>query len=247
MLRELDVELTPEIAEALYIALVTDTGRFQYTNTTPKALRLAAELVEAGRRRPPRLPGHLRVGRVREAQAARRARSSGRRCYEGGRLVVSYLLRERLHRARRGRGVLRGRSSTTCVRSREPTMAALIREPPRRDGAPRRRVSLRASRRRDRRLRDRAALRRRRAPPGGRLLERRARSRRSRSSSTTSSPVPPRALSPSGALPGRQAGGPLVVLGRRRRAAADRRADGARRNARSVRFGAAARVVRCGN
>src|SRR5947207_14973594 len=48
LLRELGVELTPEIAEALYIALVTDTGRFQYTNTTPKAFRLAAELVEAG-------------------------------------------------------------------------------------------------------------------------------------------------------------------------------------------------------
>src|SRR5919204_6471285 len=45
---ELSVELTPDIAEALYIALVTDTGRFQYTNTTPRALRLAAELVEAG-------------------------------------------------------------------------------------------------------------------------------------------------------------------------------------------------------
>ena len=45
---ELGVELTPEIAEPLYIALVTDTGRFQYTNTTPKSLRLAAELVEAG-------------------------------------------------------------------------------------------------------------------------------------------------------------------------------------------------------
>ena len=40
--------MTPEIAEALYIALVTDTGRFQYSNTTAKALRLAAELVEAG-------------------------------------------------------------------------------------------------------------------------------------------------------------------------------------------------------
>ena len=39
---------TPEIAEALYTALVTDTGRFQYPNTTPKALRLAAELVEDG-------------------------------------------------------------------------------------------------------------------------------------------------------------------------------------------------------
>ena len=48
ILAELGVELTPEIAEALYVALVTDTGRFQYANTTPKALRLAAELVEAG-------------------------------------------------------------------------------------------------------------------------------------------------------------------------------------------------------
>jgi bifunctional oligoribonuclease and PAP phosphatase NrnA len=43
-----DVRLTPGIAEALYTGLVTDTGRFQYANTTPKALRLAAELVEAG-------------------------------------------------------------------------------------------------------------------------------------------------------------------------------------------------------
>src|SRR5437870_1538714 len=48
LFRELKVELTPEIAEALYVALVTDTGRFQYANTTPKAFRLAAELVEAG-------------------------------------------------------------------------------------------------------------------------------------------------------------------------------------------------------
>ena len=45
---ELGVRRTPELAEALYTAIVTDTGRFQYSNTTPKALRLAAELVEAG-------------------------------------------------------------------------------------------------------------------------------------------------------------------------------------------------------
>lgn len=44
----LRITLTPEMAEALYTAVVTDTGRFQYSNTTPKALRLAAELVEAG-------------------------------------------------------------------------------------------------------------------------------------------------------------------------------------------------------
>ena len=45
---KLRVALTPQIAEALYTAVVTDTGRFQYSNTTPKALRLASQLVEAG-------------------------------------------------------------------------------------------------------------------------------------------------------------------------------------------------------
>src|SRR6266516_731206 len=39
--RELGVELTAEIAEPLYIALVTDTGRFQYSSTKPKSYRLA--------------------------------------------------------------------------------------------------------------------------------------------------------------------------------------------------------------
>ena len=48
VLRELGVEITPDIAEPLYVALVTDTGRFQYANTSPKALRLAADLIEAG-------------------------------------------------------------------------------------------------------------------------------------------------------------------------------------------------------
>jgi len=37
-----------EIATALYVGLVTDTGRFQYSNTTPSAHRMAAELQEAG-------------------------------------------------------------------------------------------------------------------------------------------------------------------------------------------------------
>lgn len=44
----LELDLTPEVAEALYTGVVTDTGRFQYSNTTPKAFRLAATLVEAG-------------------------------------------------------------------------------------------------------------------------------------------------------------------------------------------------------
>ena len=44
----LGAELTPAIAEALYVGLVTDTGRFQYRTTSPAALRLGARLVEAG-------------------------------------------------------------------------------------------------------------------------------------------------------------------------------------------------------
>jgi phosphoesterase RecJ-like protein len=37
-----------EIAEALYVGLITDTGRFMYENTTPRAHEMAAELIEAG-------------------------------------------------------------------------------------------------------------------------------------------------------------------------------------------------------
>ncbi|OFW60544.1 MAG: hypothetical protein A2133_11800 [Actinobacteria bacterium RBG_16_64_13] len=36
------------VATGLYVGLVTDTGRFQYSNTTPGAHRLAAALQEAG-------------------------------------------------------------------------------------------------------------------------------------------------------------------------------------------------------
>jgi len=48
LMRRLGMALTPTIAEALYVGLVTDTGRFSYENTTPRAHRMAAELIEAG-------------------------------------------------------------------------------------------------------------------------------------------------------------------------------------------------------
>jgi phosphoesterase RecJ-like protein len=44
----LGVAPTQEIAEALYVGLITDTGRFMYENTGPRAHRMAAELIEAG-------------------------------------------------------------------------------------------------------------------------------------------------------------------------------------------------------
>jgi phosphoesterase RecJ-like protein len=44
----LGVEITPSMAEALYIALITDTGRFMYENTGARAHLMAAELIDAG-------------------------------------------------------------------------------------------------------------------------------------------------------------------------------------------------------
>jgi phosphoesterase RecJ-like protein len=48
LMHGLGVEPTPEIAEALYVGLITDTGKFMYENTTARAHEMAAELIEAG-------------------------------------------------------------------------------------------------------------------------------------------------------------------------------------------------------
>ena len=48
LLDRLGAELTPEIAEAIWIALATDTGWFRFPNATPWALQDAARLVDAG-------------------------------------------------------------------------------------------------------------------------------------------------------------------------------------------------------
>ncbi|MDE3191852.1 MAG: bifunctional oligoribonuclease/PAP phosphatase NrnA [Acidobacteriota bacterium] len=140
--RELGVEITPEIAEPLYIALVTDTGRFQYANTTPKSLRLAAELVEAG------ADVHAVFQQVYEsvefAKLKLLARALERaQVLEGGRIVVSVLLRNDFSDV----GAVEAYSEGIIdyLRAVEGSeLAVLIREPPRADG-PTRRVSLRSS------------------------------------------------------------------------------------------------------
>src|SRR3954468_11048146 len=142
LLRELDAELTPEIAEPLYIALVTDTGRFQYSNTTPKALRLAAELVEAG------ADVHHVFQQVYEnvdfAKLKLLARVLERaQVYDGGRVVISHLLRGDFAEA--GAEEPYSEGLIDYLRSVEGAqLVALIREPPRAEG-PARRVSLRSS------------------------------------------------------------------------------------------------------
>jgi bifunctional oligoribonuclease and PAP phosphatase NrnA len=44
----LGAKITPEIACALYVGLITDTGKFMYENTSPRTHRVAADLIEAG-------------------------------------------------------------------------------------------------------------------------------------------------------------------------------------------------------
>ena len=140
LFRELGVRITPEIAEALYIALVTDTGRFQYTNTTPKTLRLAAELVEAGAN------VHQVFQDVYENVAFAKIKLLARalekaRVYEGGRLIVADL--ERADFAAAGAEEPFAEGIIDYLRAVEGTeIVALIREPPTQNG-PTRRVSLR--------------------------------------------------------------------------------------------------------
>jgi bifunctional oligoribonuclease and PAP phosphatase NrnA len=141
LLRLLDVELTPEIAEALYIALVTDTGRFQYTNTTPKALRLAAELVEAGANLHKVFRGVYESVEFAKLKLLARALERAQ-IYDGGRLVISFLLRDDFLEV----GAVEPYSEGIIdyLRAVEGSdMAVLIREPPTR-GGPKHRVSLRS-------------------------------------------------------------------------------------------------------
>ena len=48
LIRASDIPVTREMAEYCYVALVTDTGRFSFQNTTAEAFEAAAEMVRAG-------------------------------------------------------------------------------------------------------------------------------------------------------------------------------------------------------
>lgn len=48
LLKEVNIEITQDIAYALYIAIVTDTGCFRYESTTSQTLRVAADLKDTG-------------------------------------------------------------------------------------------------------------------------------------------------------------------------------------------------------
>ena len=91
--RDLAVDITPALAEALYIALVTDTGKFMFENTTPKAHEMAADLLEAGLQ-PQEVHRKLYEGLpFARLQLLSRALNAVQR-FDGGQLTLTHLTRE---------------------------------------------------------------------------------------------------------------------------------------------------------
>jgi phosphoesterase RecJ-like protein len=142
LLRELDVTLTPEIAQAIYIAVDTDTGRFQYANTTQKAHELAIELMEHGVE-----PQEI-FRRIYEAVPFARQKLKGKaleraRLYEDGRMIATYLLRADFDELGVGEEYAEGViDELRAVKGVE--LAMTVREPPVPDGLLRR-VSMRSA------------------------------------------------------------------------------------------------------
>jgi phosphoesterase RecJ-like protein len=141
--RDLGVELTVEIAEALYVALVTDTGKFQYENTTPTSHLMAAELLEHGvdvhgifRRLFENLP-------FAKLQLLARVLSRIER-YDDGRLTMSFIVRGDYEET--GADENDSEGIVDHIRALEGTVvAALVREQLKEGREGVRKVSLRAS------------------------------------------------------------------------------------------------------
>jgi bifunctional oligoribonuclease and PAP phosphatase NrnA len=139
--KELGAEITPELAEALYIGLVTDTGKFMFENTTPESHHMAAELIEAGVQPQEvhrKLYEELPESRL---QLLARALNNVHR-FDDGRLTLTHLTRE--HFAESGAMESDSEGIVDHMRQVEGTvMAGLVRELLDKDGM--RKVSLRAT------------------------------------------------------------------------------------------------------
>jgi bifunctional oligoribonuclease and PAP phosphatase NrnA len=143
LMHGLGVTPTRQVAEALYVGLVTDTGRFMYENTGTRAHVMAAELIEAG------VDVHAIYRRVYEGipygKLALLARGlSGVERYDDGRLAITHLSAEDFRESGAEESYTEG--VVDHLRSVEGTaVAALVRD---RLGAEQeglRKVSLRAA------------------------------------------------------------------------------------------------------
>ena len=140
LLGEAGIALSAAVAEALYVGLVTDTGRFQYANTTADAFRLAARLVDSGAR-----PARV-FAAIWETVPFAKQRLLGialehARLEVSGKLLVTWLTRDDYRSAGADEPFSEG--VVDHLRAVEGvSVAALVREPRELDG-PKHKVSLR--------------------------------------------------------------------------------------------------------
>jgi phosphoesterase RecJ-like protein len=141
LLDEAGIPLAEGAPLALYVGLVTDTGRFAYTNTTPRAHHLAARLLEAGVD-----PAEV-FSTLYESLPLARQRLLGlalgrAEVAAGGRLAITSLARADF--ASTGADDAASDGVVDALRAIEGVeLAALVREPRDRNG-PARKVSLRS-------------------------------------------------------------------------------------------------------
>jgi phosphoesterase RecJ-like protein len=142
LMADLGVAMTPEIAEALYVGLVTDTGRFMYENTGPRAHEMAAALLEGG------VDAHGIYRRLYEGVPQGKlellARGlSGVERYDGGLLTLTHLTLDDYRSTGADESYSEG--VVDHLRSVEGTAVAGLVRDLLSDTAPRRKVSLRAT------------------------------------------------------------------------------------------------------
>ncbi len=144
LMHGLGVSPTKTIAEALYVGLITDTGRFMYENTGTRAHEMAAELIAAG------VDVHEIYRRVYEdvpyGKLALLARGlSNVERYDDGRLTVTTLSADDFNKVGAEESYSEG--VVDHLRAvRGTAVAALVRERlSNGDGRPAHKVSLRAS------------------------------------------------------------------------------------------------------
>jgi phosphoesterase RecJ-like protein len=138
----LGAEITPQMASALYVGLITDTGKFMYENTNARTHRIAAELIDAGvavDETYRRLYEHVPIEKLRLLSRA----LDGIRRYCDERLIVSYITAADYEASGAGAEMTEG--IIDHLRSIEGAkVAALIRDQGDR-GRAARKVSLRSS------------------------------------------------------------------------------------------------------
>jgi phosphoesterase RecJ-like protein len=142
LMHGLGVAITEAIGEALYVGVVTDTGRFMYENTGPRAHEMAAELIAFG------IDTHAVYRRLYEGipqgklELLARGLTNVER-FDGGLLTVTHLTRDDYRQSGADESYSEG--VVDHLRSVEGTAVAGLVRDQLADGASARKVSLRAT------------------------------------------------------------------------------------------------------